>query len=243
MRGEQLLEAKENLIGTTVHVVVIEVAQQRRRLVMSERKANRRRREQLLRELTEGEVRTGTVTNLVRFGAFVDLGGIDGLVHISELDWQHVQHPSEVLEVGDELEVYVLSVDRERQRIGLSRKRLLPDPWNVVTSALQVGRIAEGTVTNLADFGAFVDLGQGVEGLVHVSEMPAGIATMDELQPGAQISVRVLEIDTDRHRIALSLRGTNSAVAQAFQDEWNDLDRLSADAIGQDPKRSLGIFE
>jgi small subunit ribosomal protein S1 len=230
MRGEQLREAKEDLIGKTVHLVVIEVEQRRRRLVLSERKANRRRRAQLLNELTEGEVRTGIVTNLVKFGAFVDLGGADGLIHISELDWQHVEHPSEVVQVGDEVEVYVLSVDRERQRIGLSRKRLLPDPWHVVTERLSVGQIVEGTVTNTVDFGAFVDLGQGIEGLVHVSEMPARQATLVELQPGAPISVRVIEIDPDRRRIALSLRGINGTMAQAFQDQWDELDRLPVDA-------------
>lgn len=230
MRGEQMREAKEDLVGQTVHVVVIEVNQQRRRLVLSERKANRRRREQLLRELTEGEVRTGTVTNLVKFGAFVDLGGADGLIHISELDWQHIEHPSDVVQVGDEVEVYVLSVDRERQRIGLSRKRLLPDPWQQVTERLSVGRVVEGTVTNVVDFGAFVDLGQGVEGLVHISEMPAGQATMAELHPGQTLSVRVLEIDSDRHRIALSLRGLLGTMAQAFQDQWEALDRLPVDA-------------
>jgi small subunit ribosomal protein S1 len=230
MRGEQLREAKEDLIGKTIHLVVIEVEQRRRRLVLSERKANRRRRAQLLNELTEGEVRTGIVTNLVKFGAFVDLGGADGLIHISELDWQHVEHPSEVVQVGDEVEVYVLSVDRERQRIGLSRKRLLPDPWHVVTERLSVGQIVEGTVTNTVDFGAFVDLGQGIEGLVHVSEMPARQATLVELQPGAPISVRVIEIDPDRRRIALSLRGINGTMAQAFQDQWDELDRLPVDA-------------
>jgi small subunit ribosomal protein S1 len=229
MRGEQLREAKEDLIGKTIHLVVIEVEQRRRRLVLSERKANRRRRAQLLNELTEGEVRTGMVTNLVKFGAFVDLGGADGLIHISELDWQHVEHPSEVVQVGDEVEVYVLSVDRERQRIGLSRKRLLPDPWHVVTERLAVGQIVKGTVTNTVDFGAFVDLGQGIEGLVHVSEMPAQQATLAELRPGSPISVRVIEIDPDRRRIALSLRGISGTMAQAFQDQWDELDRLPVD--------------
>ena len=230
LRGEQLREGKEDLIGKAIHVVVIEVEQRRRRLVLSERKANRRRRAQLLDELTEGEVRTGIVTNLVKFGAFVDLGGIDGLIHISELDWQHVEQPGEVVQVGYEVEVYVLSVDRERQRIGLSRKRLLPDPWHAVTGRLEVGRVVEGTVTNVVDFGAFVDLGQGVEGLVHVSEMPAGRATMDALLPGTPVLVRVLEIDVDRHRIGLSLRGTDGAMAQAFQDEWEAFDQLPVEA-------------
>jgi small subunit ribosomal protein S1 len=207
LRGARLKDAKSELVGRTLVLMVIEVNQRRRRLVLSERKASRARRQRLLAELTEGDVQTGIVTSLVDFGAFVDLGGVDGLIHISELDWRHVDHPSEVLEVGGKVEVYVLNVDRERERIGLSRKRLLPDPWHVVTDALQVGQVVEGTVTNVVDFGAFVDLGQGIEGLVHISEMPAGKATLAELDSGSSISVRVLEIDHDRRRISLSLRG------------------------------------
>jgi small subunit ribosomal protein S1 len=135
-----------------------------------------------------------------------------------------------VVQVGDEVEVYVLSVDRERQRIGLSRKRLLPDPWHVVTERLSVGQIVEGTVTNTVDFGAFVDLGQGIEGLVHVSEMPAQHATLVALESGSTVSVRVIEVDPDRRRIALSLRGISGSMAQAFQDQWDELDSLPADA-------------
>jgi small subunit ribosomal protein S1 len=224
LRGERLREAKSELVGQILHLVVIEVKPRRRRLVLSERQAERQRREQLFQELNEGDIRTGTVTNLVHFGAFVDLGGVDGLIHISELDWQHVDHPREVLTVGDEVEVYVLSVDREQQRIGLSRKRLLPDPWHTVTDNLQPGQVVEGTVTNPVDFGAFVDLGQGVEGLVHISEMPAGKATLQELDPDSPITVRVLEIDQDRRRIALSLRGIRTAMSMAFQEEWPEVE-------------------
>jgi small subunit ribosomal protein S1 len=221
LRGQRLREAKSELLGQTLHLVVIEAKPRRRRLVLSERQAERQRREQLLRELDEGDVRTGTVTNLVDFGAFVDLGGADGLIHISELDWKHVAHPREVLNVGDEVEVYVLSVDQERQRIALSRKRLLPDPWYEVAQSLLPGRIIGGTVTNVVDFGAFVDLGQGIEGLVHISEAPAGKATLAELEPGSPVTVRVLEIDQDRRRIALSLRGVGTAMSVAFQEEWS----------------------
>jgi small subunit ribosomal protein S1 len=203
----RLKEAKSALMGQMLRLMVIDVNQRRRRLVLSERKANQVRRQQVLDELTEGDVRSGTVTSLVDFGAFVDIGSIDGLIHISELSWGHVDHPSEVLQVGDRVEVYVLSVDRERERIGLSRRRLLPDPWYAVTDALQVGNAVQGTVTNVVDFGAFVDLGQGVEGLVHISETPAGEATLGSLEPGSTIGVRVLEIDHDRRRISLSLRG------------------------------------
>jgi small subunit ribosomal protein S1 len=205
LRGERLRQAKSKLIGHTLWLAVIEVDQRRRRLVLSERAADRRRRRELLEELTEGEVRTGIVCNLVEFGAFVDLGGVDGLIHISELDWRHVTHPREVLSPGDQVEVYILSVDRERERIGLSRKRLLPDPWPLVANRLHVGQVVEGTVTKVADFGIFVDLGEGVEGLVHSSQMRDGKAQYANLGPGSSIAVRVLKTDRWRRRIALGL--------------------------------------
>jgi small subunit ribosomal protein S1 len=136
----------------------------------------------------------------------VDLGGIDGLIHISEMDWKHVDHPSEVLSVGDEVDVYILNVDRERERIGLSRKRLLPDPWPLVVEELRTGQEAAGMVVNVAAFGVFVDLGKGVEGLVHMSEIPKEV-NWKELEPNTQLTVRVLDIDQWRRRIALSLKG------------------------------------
>jgi len=219
LRGDRLRRAKSDLVGQVLSLAVLEVDQRRRRLVLSERVAGRRQRQQLLATLTEGEVRTGVVRNLVEFGAFVDLGGVDGLIHISELDWRHVEHPSEVLSVGDEVEVYVLSVDRERERIGLSRKRLLPDPWPLVAKRLHVGQKVEGTVTNVARFGVFVDIGDGVEGLVHVSEIPGGDASCAGLEPGSPVTVRVLKIDQWRQRIALSLRSVGQAGGSASLEE------------------------
>jgi small subunit ribosomal protein S1 len=205
-RGERLLREKSGLLGQTLSLTVIEVDQQRRRLVLSQRFAKKHLRQKLLAELTEGEVRTGVVRNLAKFGAFVDLGGLDGLIHISELDWKHVNHPGEVLSVGDEVEVYVLKVDRQRERVGLSRKRLLPDPWPRVTEGLQADQVVEGKVTNVAGFGIFVDLGEGVEGLVHTSEIPVGDADWVSLEPGSPITVRVLNVNRWKHRIALSLK-------------------------------------
>ena len=219
LRGDRLRRAKSDLVGRVLSLAVLEVDQRRRRLVLSERVAGRRQHQQLLETLTEGEVRTGVVRNLVEFGAFVDLGGMDGLIHISELDWRHVEHPSEVLNVGDEVEVYVLSVDRERERIGLSRKRLLPDPWPLVAKRLHVGQKIEGTVTNVARFGVFVDVGDGVEGLVHVSEMPGGDASCAGLETGSPVTVRVLKIDHWRRRIALSLRGIGQEGASSSSEE------------------------
>jgi small subunit ribosomal protein S1 len=208
---KQLRQAKSELVGCRLSLVVIEVNQRRRRLILSERLAQHQKREQLLEELTEGDVRTGVVRNLVDFGAFVDLGGIDGLIHISELDWAHVEHPSDVLNVGDEVEVYVLDVDREEERIGLSRKRLLPDPWAQVIETLHEGDIVEGIVTSIAPFGIFVNVGQGVEGLVHNSEIPGGDAARSNLVVGTQVAVRVLGIDSWEKQVSLGLQEAVSA--------------------------------
>ncbi|MGC9347681.1 MAG: 30S ribosomal protein S1 [Anaerolineae bacterium] len=207
-RRERRREMKQELVGDTLSVTVIEVNQRRRRLILSERVASARKREELLEQLHEGAIRTGIVSNIVDFGAFIDLGGVDGLLHISEIAWDHVRHPSDVLEVGEEVEVYVLDVDRERERIALSRKRLLPDPWEKVTATLGRNDVVEGRVTHVTDFGAFVDLGEGVEGLVHVSEMPNGEQTLSELVPSTDVKVRILHIDPLQQRISLRLEET-----------------------------------
>jgi len=215
LRGKRLRQVKSKLVGQTLPLVVIEVNQRRRQLVLSERAANSRRRQQLLEELTEGDVRTGVVRSLVDFGAFVDLGGLDGLIHISELDWKHVDHPGKVLSVGDEIEVYVLNVDRERERVALSRKRLLPDPWYQVTETLREGDVVEGTVTNIVPFGIFVDVGEGIEGLVHTSEMPDQGATRSDLDIGSPVTVRVLNIDEWKRQIALRLQAGSPPLMRA----------------------------
>jgi small subunit ribosomal protein S1 len=208
LRGERLDQAKSDLVGQTLSLVILEVEQRRRRFVLSERAAKRHTRQQLLEGLDEGDVRTGIVRNLVDYGAFVDLGGVDGLLHVSELAWGYVKHPSEVLSVGDRVEVYTLSVDREQERISLSRKRLLPDPWFVVTGKLGEGQVVEGIVTKIVSFGVFVDLGQGVEGLVHISETPDEMTAYSSIVPDSSIKVRVLQVDNGRRRISLSLRQT-----------------------------------
>jgi small subunit ribosomal protein S1 len=206
LRGERREQAKKELVGKHLWLAVLEVLPHRRRLVLSERAARQQRRRQVLEELAVGQELTGTVRSLVDFGAFVDLDGVDGLIHVSELSWEHVRHPSEVLSVGDEVQVYVLSVDREKERVGLSRKRLLPDPWPTVTEGLRPGDVIEGTVSSVVSFGAFVRLGDGVEGLVHVSEMPNGEQTRSGLEPDTPVQVRVLKVDPWRRRIGLSLR-------------------------------------
>lgn len=219
LRGNRLKEAKEDLVGETIPLVVIEVNQRRRRLVLSERLADRRRSQRLLDELTEGEVRKGTVCNIVDFGAFVDLGGIDGLIHISELDWKHVDHPSEILNVGEEVETYVLDVDRERKRIALSRKRLLPDPWDSVVENLNAGEEVRGTITSIVPFGIFVEVGDGVDGLVHTSEMPNDEQLMEELETGMPVTVEVLDIDNWQHQIALRLVEVHEPAEEEPEEE------------------------
>jgi small subunit ribosomal protein S1 len=217
-------DRKERLagyVGKTVPVKVVEVDRRRRRLIMSERAAHRRwqreHRKQLLDEIQVGDVRTGIVRSLAEFGAFIDLGGADGLVHISELAWFPVAHPSEVLKVGQEVEAKVLRVDKARERIGLSIKRTLPDPWTKAEEDYRVDELIEAVVTRVVDFGAFVRLRTGVEGLLHVTEM-ADI-TPDHPQslvsPGDLLLLRVLRIEPDRRRIGLSLR-------QVSETEWAD---------------------
>jgi small subunit ribosomal protein S1 len=200
-------EAKEQLVGQALSLTVLEVNQRRRRLVLSERAADERARRKALEELEPGQVRRGVVRNITGYSAFVDVGGLDGLVHISELDHTFVEHPSDVLQVGEEIAVFVLKVNRERERISLSRKRLLPDLWDQVTENLFVGDPMVGTVTSVVDYGAFVDVGTGVEGLLHVSEIPNGQLGLSELEAGSQVDVRVRRIDRERHRISLTMNG------------------------------------
>ena len=194
------------LVGRPMGFKVIEVDRQRRRLVLSQRNAQKEYRERqkarLLENLAEGQVRTGTVTGLRDFGAFVDLGGADGLIHISELSWRRVKHPSEVLSIGQEVEVEVLKVDREAKRIGLSLKRRQPDPWQRVAERFQPGQTVEGTVTRLAPFGAFVDLGEGIEGLLPSNQ----IAGRTDVVENSAVRVRVLNVEPERQRVGLALQ-------------------------------------
>jgi small subunit ribosomal protein S1 len=199
-------------VGREIRVQVIEVDRKRKRLVMSEKSAVRAWREQqrdhLLDTLSEGQVIKGVVRSLANFGAFVDLGGVDGLVHISELSWQQVRHPSQVVRVGDEIDVYVLNLNKEEGKIGLSLRRLNPDPWSTVDTLYHVGQRVEGTVTNVVDFGAFVRLEAGLEGLVHVSEISDEAVN----HPGEVLSkeqrclLEIIKIDPDRRRVGLSLK-------------------------------------
>jgi small subunit ribosomal protein S1 len=213
MEGQQLL------------LKVIEVDRQRRRLIFSERAASRewreKRKDELLNDLQEGDIRKGTVRNLCEFGAFVDLGGADGLIHISELSWRRVKHAREVLKVGQEVEVYVLRVDRDRKRIGLSLKRLQPDPWHVAEERYEVGQIVKGVVTNIVDFGAFARIEDGIEGLIHVSELSDGdFAPRDLVKEGEELYVKILSIDAHRQRMGLSLKQAPSREEVEGDEAW-----------------------
>ncbi len=206
--------ALQQMVGQTLPLKVIEVDHRRRRLILSERQARREwektQREQFLSTLEEGQVRHGVVSSLCDFGAFVSLGYIDGLIHISELAWERVNKPEQVLEIGQEVDVYVLSVDRERERIALSLKRLQDDPWVAAVSEFWEGQLVEGEITNVLKFGAFASIGDGIEGLIHVSELADDVSDPTEVvQIGDRVSLRVLEVDKERRRIALSLKRAN----------------------------------
>lgn len=229
------------LIGKTIQFKVIEVDRERNRLILSEKAALRdwrkSQRERLLNELTEGDTRQGRVINLADFGAFVDIGGIDGLVHLSELSWERVDHPRKVLEVGQEVQVYVLGVDRERQRVALSIKRLQSDPWNSIEERYQEGQLVEGTITRLAKWGAFASIvgDEAIEGLIHISELDAEhvIHPREVIQPGQVVTLRVIGVDASRHRMALSLK-------QVVQGEYLEQDWEAMLATEQpEPESSL----
>jgi small subunit ribosomal protein S1 len=212
LQGNERREALDDLRGQKVGVKVIEVDQDRRRLIFSEREAQREWRAQqkarLLSTLSEGDVVRGTVTGLRDFGAFVNLGGADGLIHVSELAWHRVDHPRDVLKVGQEIDVYVLSLDRTTNRIALSRKRLLPDPWDSALERYHEGMLVEGTVTNVVDFGAFIALDDGLEGLLHLSEMGDGSLKEPHsyVKKGDRLQLRISRLEPDQRRVGFTQR-------------------------------------
>jgi small subunit ribosomal protein S1 len=252
---QQKLQA---MVGRKLQLKIIEINRNRNRLILSERLAvqewRARRREELLNELEVGEVRTGTVSNLANFGAFVDLGGADGLVHISQLAWSRVNHPSEVLKVGQKVEVQVLSVDKEKKKIALSIKRAEVDPWTTVESRYTVGQTVTGTITKIAPFGAFARIEDGVEGLIHLSELPSGVSDPKQvLHEGEEVTVRILRIDPERRRLGLSMRqaGEEGAVEEgaaavaangtaAVAGEATDAPAASAEATGSTEEVTSG---
>jgi small subunit ribosomal protein S1 len=223
------------MIGEPISVRIIEVDRSRRRLILSERAASSESRqsikERVIEELAEGEVHTGRVTSLADFGAFVNINGADGLVHLSELSWDRIQHPSEILEVGQEVEVKVINIDREKKRIGLSLRALSDDPWRARVEKFSVGQLVEGVITRLTKFGAFARLESDIEGLIHISEISETRIEhpKEVLKEGEVVALRVIRINPDQHRIGLSLRKVDSA---AFADK--DFKMLAEEFSQQD---------
>ncbi len=211
-------------IGEPISVRIIEVDRARRRLILSERAANPETRqsikERVIDELQEGQTYSGRVTSIAEFGAFVNINGADGLVHLSEISWEHIDHPNQALTVGQEVKVKVISVDREKKRIGLSIRALQSDPWQDKVSKFKVGQLVEGVITRLTKFGAFARLEGDIEGLIHISELSENRINHPKeanIHEGDVLTLRVIRIDADQRRIGLSLRKVESG-AYADQD-------------------------
>jgi small subunit ribosomal protein S1 len=226
------------MVGDEIDVCVIEVDRERRRLILSERAASSETREsikdRILSELVEGDIRLGKVTSLAEFGAFVNINGADGLVHLSEISWDRIQHPTEVLKVGQEIKVKIINIDREKKRIGLSIRQLMDDPWIHRISQYEVGQLLEGTITRLTKFGAFARIEEDLEGLIHISEISERRIEhpKEVLKEGETITLRVIKIEPENHRVGLSIRRVDS---MAFADmDWKTLEDILLDEIEQD---------
>ncbi len=232
MPESERMNKLEQAVGQEITVRVIEVDRQRHRLVFSQRAAQRasreKKKEQLLAELHEGQVLRGTVSSVREFGAFVDLGAADGLVHVSEIAWKQIEHPRNAVQPGDEVDVMVIRIDRKRQRIGLSMKQLLPSPWDSVMDWIVPGETIVGHVMRVLHFGAFVDLGNGIDGLLHNTEIPSEGGA--EIVPGCELTLRVVSVDVERQRVGLSL--------QNLADEQEQRDDAKAALISETPEEA-----
>jgi small subunit ribosomal protein S1 len=223
LEDELRLKILEDQVGKQMGLKVIEFDPERGRLVLSQRAAlaGPGRRVELLTSLNPGDRVQGEVTNITRFGVFVDLGGVEGLIHVSELSWGRVGHPSDVVECGQEIEVEIISVDRDQDRVALSLKELLPDPWEKVDEKYSIEQIVEGVVTNVVKFGAFIGIEDGLEGLIHVSELGDGsfLHSRNVLHEGEQVRVRIIHIDASDRRLGLSLRGVPQTTSEESEPE------------------------
>jgi small subunit ribosomal protein S1 len=223
--AEERQQALQKMVNQEIPLKVIEVDRERNRLVLSERSATQEWRKaqkhRLLTELQPGDVLTGRVNQLTNFGAFIDLGGADGLAHISELSWQRVNHPREVLQPGQEVKVMVVEIDRERERIGLSIRQLQANPWETIDQRYTLGQLVSGPVTNVTPFGAFVQVEEAVEGLIHASELDVDpqVQPRDVLQPGQTVTAKVISLDRQRQRMGLSLRRVNEGESRPAEGE------------------------
>ncbi len=217
-------------IGRIVEAKIIELDRNRNNVVLSRRawleEAQKEQREDFLTNLKPGERRKGVVSSVVNFGAFVDLGGMDGLIHVSELSWKHVEHPSAVVQVGDEIDVEILDVDLSKERISLSLKATLADPWQEFADSHEVGQLVYGRITKLVPFGSFVQVGDGIEGLVHISEMAVHHVDMPEqvVSPGEELWVKIIDIDLQRRRISLSIKqaAEGGEVSEEYREAFGE---------------------
>ena len=235
LTGETLENRYGDLIGQEITLHIIEVDQERRRLIFSERSAVHESRdsirEKVIEKLEIGEVRTGRITSLADFGAFVNINGADGLVHLSEISWDRIRHPGDLLKIGQEIEVQVISIDEEKRHIGLSIRRLQDDPWQEQIEGLRVGQLVEAKITRLTKFGAFARLTSDIEGLIHISELSEDHIEhpKEVLHEGDEVTLRIIKIEQDSHRIGLSLRRVESLAfadmdLKALEEELNDPD-------------------
>ncbi len=244
------LEKLQQMVGRRLPVKIIEINRARNRLIVSERAAAQelrgQRKEALLSELHPGEVRRGRVTSLTDFGAFVDLGGADGLVHISEMSWTRIGHPREVLQVGQEVDVAVLHVDPDTKKIALSLKQAQPDPWTELVSNLTVGQVVPATITKLAKFGAFARLDGGVEGLIHISELAdQHVATPGQVvREGEAVEVKITAIDVARRRLGLSLKQASRELEKRENEEAMTYETRGAhDMLDREPQPPNSEFQ
>src|SRR5213082_896524 len=236
----------DEYMGQTIECKVIELNRSRNNVVLSRRavleEQRKEDRERILDRLEPAQVVEGTISNIVDFGAFVDLDGIDGLIHISELSWSHVNHPSEILNIGDKVTVKVLDIDRDRQRISLGLKQTQEDPWQRVVDTYNIGDELEGTVTKVVTFGAFVEILDGVEGLVHISELAQHHVEnpREVVDPGQEVRVKILEIDAERRRLSLSIKRVEGQVLPVrpivppAEGDAGDLDDVPERGLSED---------
>lgn len=233
-------DPKEGFVGMDIEFKVIELNRRRNRAIFSERSALQAwkltQKKRLVQELNEGDVAKGRVTGISSFGAFVDLGGADGLIHISELSWEPVKSPEDVVSIGDELDVHVLRVDRDNLKIALSLRRLGPEPWETIETKYAVGQTVNGTVTKLANFGAFARIEGGIEGLIHISELSSQMIKhpREIVTEGDELELRILRIEPERRRLGLSLKQARDDAYEPVEED----ERPEAAA-----PRSTGIFD
>ena len=232
------IENLQEYVGKIIEVKVIELDKENKKVILSRREIERveleEKRNIIWDTLVKGEKRTGEVKRLVKFGAFVDIGGIDGLIHISQMSWKRISDPSEIVSVGDQVEVYIIDFDKAKDRISLGLKEVSQDPWNVIFEKIKVGSIVEGTVVNLLDFGAFVEIEAGVEGLVHISNISEERISKPSsvLNIGDKVKVKIIEIDEKSKKIALSIKDA----------EFNEADYSSYSSNSSNSNNSMGTI-